>query len=113
MNEIEFRRRVSHTFQALEESLEHQLDPQADVDVQEESLQITLVSGKVWLLNRHLPSQEIWLSSPSKGGLHFGWYAQNQQWISTRSSKDELYDFLEKDLSSAVGFVIQLQKTHA
>lgn len=112
MNEIDFRHRVSETFHALEESLEYQLDPQTDIDAREESLQITLVSGQIWLLNRHTPSQEIWLSSPLKGGLHFSWCSQNQQWISTRSSQDELFDFLEKDLSSTLGSVLQLQKIH-
>lgn len=113
MNEIEFRHQVKETLQFLEERLEQQLDHQADIDVHEESLQITHSSGQIWLLNRHTPSQEIWLSSPVQGGLHFGWCSQRQQWISTRSSQDELFNFLEKDLSSAFGCVVQFQKVHA
>lgn len=108
MNDIKFFCRVKEILHKIEESLEHQLDDQTDIDLQEESLQITLASGQVWLLNRHIPSQEIWLSSPLKGGLHFGWCAQHHQWISTRSTGDELCHFLEKDLSSALKFDVQI-----
>ena len=110
MNEIEFRRQAQDTLNRLEENLEYQLSDQIDFDLREESLQITLASGHIWLLNRHTPSQELWLSSPFKGGLRFGWCSQNQQWISTRSTQDELFEFLEKDLTDALGFVMELQK---
>ena len=110
MNEIEFRHQVCEALQLLEEHLEQQLDYQADIDAHEESLQITLLSGQTWLLNRHIPSREIWLSSPIQGGIHFRWCVQKQCWVSTRSSQDELFDFLEKDLSSVLGFALQLQK---
>ncbi|MGI4851449.1 MAG: iron donor protein CyaY [Janthinobacterium lividum] len=113
MNEIEFRHQVCKALQFLEEHLEQQLDHQADIDAREESLQITLSSGQIWLLNRHTPSREIWLSSPIQGGIHFGWCVQKKRWISTRSFQDELFDFLEKDLSSVLGFAVQLQKIQA
>lgn len=113
INDIEFRHQVQSTLQFLEESLEQQLDDQSDIDAREESLQITLSSGQTWLLNRHSPSHELWLSSPIKGGLHFGWCDQNHQWISTRTTRDELLDFLEKDLSAALGFALQLHQPNA
>ncbi len=108
MNDTEFYHQILSVFQRLEENLEHQLDNQCDIDGREESLQVTLSSGEVWLLNRHGPTQELWLSSPLKGGIHFRFESDLQKWISTRLPQDELIHFLEKDISSVIGFPLHL-----
>lgn len=100
MNEIDFMNQVRHTLQHLAETLEKQLDENNDIDIREGFLQITFASGHVWLLNRHTPTQEIWLSSPVSGGLHFRFQEDVKQWVSTRPSQDELCDFLERELSA-------------
>jgi frataxin len=32
---------------------------------------VTIPNGKQWLISKHTPSRQIWLSSPISGGLHF------------------------------------------
>lgn len=99
MNKTDFINQVHNTLQYLAEMLENQLDEDNDIDIQEGFLQITFPSGHIWLLNRHSPTQEIWLSSPLTGGLHFCFHQDIQRWISTRPSQDELFSLLERELS--------------
>ena len=100
MNKTDFMNQVHDTLQGLAEMLENQLDEHNDIDIREGFLQITFPAGHIWLLNRHGPTQEIWLSSPITGGLHFRFHEDIQRWISTRSSQDELLSFLERELSA-------------
>jgi frataxin len=44
-------------------------------------LSITLPSGQQFLVNRHGPSKQIWLSSPLSGGLHFDYDEEDQAWV--------------------------------
>lgn len=111
MNKTDFMNQVHDTFQGLAEMLENQLDEHNDIDIREGFLQITFPSGHTWLLNRHGPTQEIWLSSPITGGLHFRFHGDIQRWISTRSSQDELFSFLERELSAFSNSVTDLRLT--
>ena len=100
MEKNDFIQYVHDTFQHLLDCLEEQLGDESEIEVQETSLQITLSSGKTWLLNRHAPRQEIWLSSPITGGIHFRFDPKQKKWISTRPSQDELFSMLEQELSA-------------
>jgi frataxin len=100
MDEVDFREKVQDTFQQLLEVLEKQLDENNDIEITEGKLQITLSSGHIWLLNRHAPTQEIWLSSPFSGGYHFRFSSDLKKWISTKSSGNELFSFLQDELSA-------------
>lgn len=41
---------------------------------------ITLSSGKQFIVNKHAPSKQIWLSSPISGGLHFSYDTAEKEW---------------------------------
>lgn len=44
-------------------------------------LTIEFPSGKQFVVNKHGPSQQIWLSSPLSGGLHFDYDEASQSWV--------------------------------
>ena len=58
--------------------------PQADVDLLEDVLTVTLPTGKQYLLNRHGVTRQIWLSSPFTGAHHFSQKAG--EWRCTRTN---------------------------
>ncbi len=57
--------------------------PQADVDLLEETLTVTLPEGHQYLINKHGVTRQIWVSSPFTGAHHFQF--KNGQWRCTRT----------------------------
>jgi iron donor protein CyaY len=51
-----------------------------DVELTGGILTIEFPSGKQFVINKHGPSQQIWLSSPFSGGLHFDYDEASQGW---------------------------------
>jgi iron donor protein CyaY len=52
-----------------------------EVELLSGTLTIALPSGQQFLVNRHTPSQQIWLSSPLSGGLRFDYDESAQAWV--------------------------------
>ncbi len=44
-------------------------------------LTIDLPSGKQFVINRQIPTQQIWLSSPLSGGLRFDYDEDEKIWV--------------------------------
>ncbi len=60
---------LAHCFKQLEAAYEHgTLD---ELELQGGILTMRAASGRVYLLSKHAPSQQLWLASPVSGGLHF------------------------------------------
>ena len=68
-------------------------------------LTIEIESGGRFLLNKHGPNRQIWLSSPVSGAWHFAWSEDDQAWISTRGG-ERLEELLGRELSAASGEAI-------
>ena len=81
MDDREFDTLASATLARLAERLEAALDD-ADVELREGILTIELDDGRQYVLNKHAPSREIWLSSPVSGAHHFA--GDGGAWRSTR-----------------------------
>ncbi len=61
-------------FNQLEAALEEvDADGQLELDIAGGVMTIVLENGKTFVVSRHEPSQQIWLSSPLSGGLHFSY----------------------------------------
>ena len=78
------------TFDALEAQDE---DALLEVDLEGGILTIELEDGRQWLISKHEPSGEMWLSSPISGGLHFsnttdGWTLTDGRNLSTLTSEE-------------------------
>lgn len=70
--ESEFERSASLYLERLFETLEEQDEAgMLEIDLETGALTIKLGNGKTFLISKHGPSQQMWLSSPISGGLHF------------------------------------------
>jgi frataxin len=87
MTEAEFERLATATLARFAETLERDLGDAADVDLQGGILTITLDRGGAYVVNKHAPNRQIWLSSPRSGASHYGFDAGSKAWIDTRSGR--------------------------
>lgn len=55
-------------------------DGQLDVELLSGVLTIELTDGRQFVVNRHAPSKQIWLSSPLSGALYFAYDEAEKAW---------------------------------
>lgn len=87
--------------------LEQALADVAEVDYEGGILNLTLDSGGTYVINKHAPTQQIWLSSPHSGAWHFALDASSGAWRDTRQGRD-LIDLLAGELQAATGVAVDL-----
>ena len=84
---------------ALADRVEAALDS-VEVDLINGILTIETEDGRSFVINKHGPNQQIWLSSPISGASHYD--HKDGRWIATRGEGD-LMARLSTDLSAASG----------
>lgn len=81
------------TFESLTDSLlgtlEHDIGEAEDAELQGGVLTIVADAG-TWLVNKHAPSRQIWLSSPKSGARHYAFEPASGLWADTRGGADLL-----------------------
>lgn len=81
------------TFESLADSLlaslEEELGSHVDADLQGGVLSIEGDQG-TWIVNKHAPTRQIWLSSPRSGAHHYVFEAATGKWGDTRGGGDLL-----------------------
>jgi len=97
----EFETRADEILEYLMETLESALGDQLDVDLEQGILSIELDSGAQYVINKHAPNRQIWLSSPVSGASHFE-YSADSGWVGTRDTRG-LTELLARELSAATG----------
>ncbi len=104
MDERAFEALAGDTLVRLAERLE---DGAADLDVELQAgiLTFELPDGRQYVVNKHAPNRQIWLSSPVSGAKHFGWTGES--WRSTRGP-ERLESFLAEELSGVTGTRVDL-----
>jgi frataxin len=70
-------------------SLEEALSDHADAELQGGVLNVE-ADGGTWVVNKHAPTQQIWLSSPRSGARHYAFDDASGQWKDTRGGPDLL-----------------------
>jgi frataxin len=80
-------------FEALADSLlaslEEALGDDADAELQGGVLNLEADDG-TWVVNKHAPTQQVWLSSPRSGARHYAFDSASGQWKDTRGGPDLL-----------------------
>ncbi len=71
---------------SLLESLEEAID---DAELQGGVLTVE-ADGGTWVVNKHAPTRQIWLSSPKSGARHYAFDAATGLWKDTRGNGDLL-----------------------
>lgn len=88
---------------SLLEALEEDLGAVADAELQGGVLTIEGDEG-TWVVNKHAPTRQIWLSSPKSGARHYAFDEGTGLWRDTRGSGD-----LMTTLSGELGAVLAWQ----
>ena len=80
-------------FESLADSLlaalEEGLGDHVDAELQGGILTVDGNDG-TWIVNKHAPTKQIWLSSPKSGARHYAFDAGSGHWRDTRGGADLL-----------------------
>jgi frataxin len=83
MSEFAFESLADSLLAALEEGI----GTHADAELQGGVLTID-GDGGTWVVNKHAPTRQIWLSSPLSGARHYAFDEGSGQWKDTRGGPD-------------------------
>ena len=104
MDESTFQTLADKLLATLNTALEEALDD-ADVDLRGGILTVELDDGRQYVINKHAPTRQVWLSSPVSGAGHFEHDAATGTWRSTRGGA-VLTDLLASELTTATGISV-------
>ena len=100
MDETQFSALADQTLGMMMDTLDESIGDVAEVELQGGILTISLDDGRQYVVNKHAPNKQIWLSSPVSGAAHFD-FAEGA-WRSTRSG-DALHGLLAAELTDITG----------
>jgi frataxin len=87
-------------FESLADSLlatlEEALGDHLDAELQGSILTVEDDAG-TWIVNKHAPTRQIWLSSPKSGARHYAYDEGSGRWRDTRGG-DDLLEALGSEL---------------
>lgn len=86
-------------------TLEEVLGDHVDAELQGGILTVEGEAG-TWIVNKHAPTRQIWLSSPVSGARHYAFDEGRRQWRDTRGGGDLL-----EALRSELGVELAWQAT--
>lgn len=87
--------------------IDEQLGDRLVVDMENGMLTIETETGGQYVINKHAPDRQIWMSSPLSGASHYTYDEQKQAWIDSRDGVD-LMTRLAGELSRLSGLSFRL-----
>jgi frataxin len=105
LDDSSFETLAEQAMQAFADKIEEVASDEADVDLEGGILTVELEEGGTFLLNKHGPLKQLWLSSPVSGASHYAYDEASGRWRSTRDEGD-LAERLAAELSRATGATI-------
>lgn len=106
LDESEFEKLADQTIDRFAEIIDDVLGDRIDVDMHGGILTLTLPGKAQYIINKHGPNREIWLSSPVSGAAHFAF--DGAKWISTRNPDLALDAVVSKELADKFGTALSL-----
>lgn len=107
MDDATFESAADNTLAHLMDRIDDILGDQMEVDLEGGVLSIELDGGAQYLINKHGPMRQIWLSSPVSGAGHYDYDSGSGEWINSRSG-ESLTTLLATELSAAAGLPMDL-----
>ncbi len=107
MDESAFLKQAEDTLAGVLDVLDEELADHVEADLEGGVLTIELEDGGQYVINKHAPNKQIWMSSPASGAAHFDWDEGAEAWTGTRGQGDfltMLADELEKATGTKVSF---------
>jgi len=105
----DFESRADALLDGFMEIIDGALGDVLDIDLESGILTIELDAGAQYIINRHAPSSQIWMSSPVSGATHFDFDKATGDWISSRGT-EKLMDMLAVELEKATGTAVNLRQ---
>ncbi len=108
MDNITFHTIADDMFEQLLDAIED-ADEEGNVDAEllQGILTVTLDSGQQFVLNKHEPTQQIWLSSPLSGAVHYIYNVEKQGWAAT-SDGHHLLSLLQEELEELANLELKI-----
>lgn len=107
VEESTFHAAADAVLQALAQAIDDALGDRLDVDVQGGILTVEFDDGRQFVVNKHAPNREIWLSSPLSGAWHFACDPAGT-WPATRDPAVRLRRLLASELHTLTGTAVVL-----
>ncbi len=98
MDESRFSTLAGDMLERIGDAVDEALGDEIDVEFQGGILTLSLEGGGQYVINKHTPNREVWMSSPVSGATHFA-YADGS-WVSTRDPSVVLNQVLAAELKS-------------
>ncbi len=111
LDETNFEAIAGKTLETFMEAIDETLGDRLDVDLDNGILTMELPTGAQYVLNKHAPNRQIWMSSPLSGASHYAYDEKTGQWLSIRGG-EKLNEVLAGELSSAMGGNVSLVARH-
>lgn len=102
LNEAEFESLAAKTLENFFDVIDEALGDVLDADLDGGVLTLELDAGGQYVINKHGPNRQIWMSSPKSGATHYDFDAESGSWRSTRSDA-VLSETLATELTAATG----------
>ena len=102
----EFDKKAESLLEKIADEIEQKdKDMLIDADLNQGILTIELDSGHEYVVSKHAPSKQVWLSSPISGGLHYDYNAQLDGWELTKDGS-RLSELLSAELYKLTGVAL-------
>ncbi len=105
LEESEFIKLAEETLGRYLSVIEETEPDNMDADLQDGVLTLEFDDGRVYIVNRHVPLRQIWLSSPLSGAGHFDY--RDGKWIASRDGRN-LAETLSAELSGLLETKVRL-----
>lgn len=110
LSENEFEQMAAALLGRLAEAIEGAEADGIDVELQGPVLTVEIEAGAgrkggTFVISKHAPTRQIWLSSPVSGASHYAF--DGRAWLSTRDGA-ELFGRLAGELAEAAGIDVDL-----
>jgi len=113
LDETRFATLADATLRRLMDAIDEAGADSLETDLRDGILTIDLESGGHYVVNKHAPNREIWVSSPASGAWHFAFDEGQREWRDTRSRGQAqpmtLHRLLSAELSVAADTPIALE----
>lgn len=105
LDENRFSTLADKRLETIADAIDDALGDKIDADFLAGILTLTLKGGGQYVINKHAPNREIWLSSPISGAAHFTF--EDGAWVSTRQPRVVLEQVLAAELKGKYGVEVE------
>lgn len=104
LDDSRFAALAGSMLERISDVVDEELGDEIDAELQGGILTLTLNAGGQYVINKHAPNRQIWMSSPKSGAIHFDYV--DGVWVSTRDAGITLDGLLAAELKERYGVAV-------